>query len=264
MIIFAGIDGTGPLSDVEYAKEFRTSFVNKLYQRHAWNAKYYQRGPSGDGFSTGTRALFMANFVRTRYYVGTNDAFAGYLRQNPEQRIPDNPRTHSERPAVFLCGYSRGGAAAIQAAWHLHEHKIQVDCLILYDAVDRTNTITQTSIPPNVSSCYHAIRNPATMSRPGFGNCGRTSTPATNYVERTFFCTHGGVGGLPWEASNAAGAIDETFGGTTNVTPTTDKLVSQKVFEWMTGHVNSEIRKYTRKSLQQAVVRGHSPQMSEY
>lgn len=268
MLIFAAVDGTGPLSDIAYAKEFSTSFCSRIHAMTCWDKKYYQRGPSGDGVSTGTRGHFMANFVKTRYYIGTEDAFAGWLRP-----MPADPSTREIRPGVFLCGYSRGGAAAIEACWHLQRANIKVDCLILFDAVDRTHTAVDTAIiPPNVLSCYHALRDPATMSRYWFGNCGRKASPGVKYLEKMFFCTHGGVGGVPWPTADAAGAIDEGWSdlafanfahsGATNVTLAVEKLVSAKVWTWMTAHLTAELQSCgariteTQRALQAAAVQG--------
>ena len=232
MLIFAGIDGTGVWNDADYAKEFKNSFVNRISRQPAWGGlSHYVRGPSNDGISTIFKAGGAADFVERCY--------------RSHMAKPE-----AVRPGVFLSGYSRGGAAAISAAWTLQEKGIPVDCLLLFDAVDRTVTISQTAIPPNVSDCYHAVRDPATMSRHWFSNCGRTATKATNYVERVFFCTHGGIGGLPYAKGDAAGAIDEdvdlsftsfAHSGATNVTPAVDNAVAAQVWQWMFGCLGREI-----------------------
>lgn len=159
---------------------------------------------------------------------------------------------------VFLAGYSRGAAGVIEAAWRLKADGVQVHCLLLYDAVDRSATISKTTIPSNVLYCYHAIRDPATYSRSLFGNCGRKATSSTTYVEKMFFCTHGGMGGLPWTTSNASGSIKEKHdismpfsghSGATNVTPAVDRLVSAKVEQWMNNNFNLAIRAWASTAM---------------
>jgi hypothetical protein len=130
-----------------------------------------------------------------------------------------------------------------------------VDCLVLFDAVDRTHTVTSKTIPRNVRSCYHAMRDPYTMSRAWFGNCGRAkSSRHTTYSEKWFVCTHGGVGGVPWAWGGPTNAIEETHGwadwvltrpflqtfneglrgdsGKTNITPALDIHGAQQSWLW--------------------------------
>lgn len=226
MLIFAAIDGTGVFSDKDYAKEFKNSFVNRFSRKAVWAGNsYYQRGPSNDGFSTASKANYAAKYVRDR--VDIQMKIAG-----------------SVQPGVFLSGYSRGAAAAISAAQTLGNAKIRVDCLLLFDAVDRSLTVGRLSIPPNVSTCYHAVRDPVTGSRDSFDNCGRTWTKPTSYVERLFHCTHGGIGGLPYATGGATGAIKEPVGSTTNVTPDMDQAISAKVWMWMDHNFIMAMRIY--------------------
>lgn len=174
------------------------------------------------------------------------------------------------RNRVFIAGYSRGGAAAINASKLLNESKISVDCLLLFDAVDMTVGLDAQYIPNNVKYCFHATRHPATRSRSSWGNCGtQYDTSKTKYTNKMFFCTHGAMGGMPWKSGNSKGFIEEidedlpsartvaVLSGSaalvvyttsyiyhaaskTNVTVTMDRLGSQKVGAWMDSALQTQ------------------------
>lgn len=55
-------------------------------------------------------------------------------------------------------------------------------------------------IPSNVKNAYHAMRDPAVQSRWYFDNCGKTGSK--NLQSKTFYCTHAGMGGLPWSGDH--------------------------------------------------------------
>jgi len=228
MILLAGIDGTGPSDRSEYLTEFAASHVRVLTRTWDKGPAFYSRGPTDLGLQTERLAYFAA----------------GFIMQHVTARLAMNEKT-----GVFLVGYSRGAAAALDACRKLHERKIAVDCLLLFDAVDRTNTVDSTLVPPNVRACFHAIRNPMTRSRAWFGNCGRQceSPGATAYKEEFFYCTHGALGGLPWKEGGLGGLIWESngwlfpevpnqgvpgFWGITAVSPELDALGSQQVRSW--------------------------------
>ncbi|QDG74606.1 LysM peptidoglycan-binding domain-containing protein [Labrenzia sp. PHM005] len=196
MFIFAGVDGTGPDDDTQYKNDFKNSFVNQMGRIGHWQGySYYTRGPTMAGTETGglainTFAVTMANYTRRR------------------------AMSPNKVPAVFLAGYSRGGAAILKTANMLNKANVPVECLVLFDAVDRTTTIgdDDTYVPPNVRTCLHVRRDPSARSRTNFGYCHATpKSPATQYTEKYFFCTHGGVGGTPWteEKYTTLGYIDE-------------------------------------------------------
>lgn len=244
MIILAGVDGTGPDDNVVYAKEFAKSHVKTLYNNWSSTSRFYLRGPMNAGWSTKQRGDAAARFVKEQYRRASG----------PNRKV-----------FVFLTGYSRGGAAVIDAAWTLKGLEIPVAALFLFDAVDRTNTINSAdSIPDNVASCYHALRDPYAFSRNFFGNCGRSASSSTAYKEKIFFATHGALGGCPWKTAGASGAIEETNAwvntadswnpfssrqvsgsnnGETALTPALDAAQSKKVWEWMFAHVTEEVRK---------------------
>jgi hypothetical protein len=231
MILLAGIDGTGTSDDAEYNTEFANSHVRSLTRIWTWRRHgpaFYQRGPGNFGTDTGKRAHFAADFL------------VNYLTMRTAMK---------QRTGVFLAGYSRGAAAALHACRLLHRKNIGVDCLMMFDAVDRTNDLDADLIPANVRVCFHAIRNPMTLSRAWFENCGRQrESGGTGYTEKMFFCTHGAVGGTPWKAGNGVGGlIRESHGwilptrenqgtpgffGQTAVHPMHDSLGSQQVWNW--------------------------------
>ncbi len=193
MIIMTGIDGTGTPDNTKYALEFKVSNVNRAVRGWRDGPATYLRGPTDLGLETKALAATAFNIVHLQRCL------AG-----------------AQKTGVFLTGYSRGAAAAIEACWMLHERSIEVDCLLLFDAVDRTHTLSERvdCIPPNVRACYHAIRDPAALSREWMGNCGRKVRGQTTYQEQSFFCTHGAVGGTPWNKPGRTGGgfIEEDVG----------------------------------------------------
>lgn len=241
--IFFGIDGTGPYSDTEYAQQFAQSYVRQWWNSNLFTSATYLRGPGTDGISTGVSAQRAAAKVAEKV-----------------------ASLHGKRVArVFLAGYSRGGAAVIEAAHHLKVMKITVHGLFLFDAVDRSLTIDKTVIPSNVCFSRHAMRDPAGESRGSFGNCGTSKQGNVNAKAMTFLTTHGGMGGTPW--GNKAvrdGKIDEgddTISGAlrigryatplgfvadqiynyarmTRITPAQEATGSKQVWRWMQGELS--------------------------
>lgn len=235
MIIFAGVDGTsGETGTAEipgsYQKTFYNSFVNRLHRNELveFDDTWYLRGPYTDGFDTAARAEACYNWVKTS--VKFNGA-----------------------KAIFLAGYSRGGAAVIEVAkWLKERDNIKVECLVLFDAVDRTNTLgdpyfRNTRIVDTVSRVIHPKRNQlTTFSRLTFGSCGSRFEDRDRTIEFTsyFFATHGGLGGVPWtEAVNPYLGIPNPtiweFGepGSTHVTPWRDQAGAADVWAWTKPHI---------------------------
>ena len=176
-LIYAGVDGTGPDDDEQYAAAFVNSFVNTIYRLTPTKHKFYKRGPNTAGFQTGPLALDVTSFVLQE--LGKFESGA----------------------KVCLAGYSRGAAAVIRAAKNLDPKP--VDYLVLFDAVDRSFVDAQT-IPENVLEVLHAKRDPKAQSREGFSNCGLSYHPShTHYTLREFNATHGGLGGTPWASDPA-------------------------------------------------------------
>ena len=190
MDILAAVDGTGPYSDAEYQQNFATSFVRTMYSNWHTPHAYYDRGPGLDGTSTGARAKAMAGRASDFY----KSSLFG--------------KTTSVVPRIFLTGYSRGGAAALEAANTLTNMGIPVHALLLFDAVDRSITVSNTTVPHGVRHCRHAIRSSATNSRTTFGNVGRQRHASVDFPhDVSFHCTHGAMGGTPCSEAGPDGFI---------------------------------------------------------
>lgn len=200
---YYGVDGTGPYSDSKYESHFQNSFVNRLGREISWTQSGYERGPALDGIATkpsGTKAA---------------ETVAGWMKvaRNAQQNGT------MTRPAfLVLAGYSRGGAAIIHACNSLKQKGISVDMLLLFDAVDRAiflNDVMQ--VPNNVKRVAHARRDPNTLSRVTFGNCGTSlqgpggDSCSMAYKEKSFAGTHGAVGGVPWTQAQPESSDDKSW-----------------------------------------------------
>lgn len=192
--IYFGVDGTGPRDDGTYAANFHDSFVNVFKREFSWDHAGYRRGPAMEG-------------LRTK---DLGDAAATYVQSQVATALTRS----SIAPFVCLAGYSRGGAAVIRACNQLKEAQIAVDCLLLFDAVDRAVNLSGVDvIPSNVARVYHARRHAEAASRPYFGNCGTSLAKDANkrggglYHEKFFRGTHGAIGGVPWKPEDAAKLI---------------------------------------------------------
>ncbi|MBL8181579.1 MAG: LysM peptidoglycan-binding domain-containing protein [Blastocatellia bacterium] len=235
MIIFAGVDGTSAETGTaelpgDYQRSFHQSFVNRLQRNELvdFDDTWYLRGPYTSGLDTAERARACFNWVKASF-------------------------KHNGAKAVFLGGYSRGAAAVIEVAkWLKVEENIPVECLVLFDAVDRTNTLgdpyfRNTRIVDTVRKVIHPRRNQiSTHSRLTFGSCGGTLEDPSKTVEfyKYFFATHGGLGGVPWTkaAHPTTGLPLPTiweFGEPfpTYVTPARDQAGAMDVWSWTKPHV---------------------------
>ena len=124
------VDGTGPTDEREYAADMAKSFCKQLSESTK-HRSIYERGPHGMlGLDTDEIAHRVAIMVSA---------------------MPKGEK-------IFLCGYSRGGAAVITAAWSVRPREI--DAMFLFDAVDRAEGTMAKTIPANVRVAYHAMRNP--------------------------------------------------------------------------------------------------------
>ncbi|MBI1358071.1 MAG: LysM peptidoglycan-binding domain-containing protein [Acidobacteria bacterium] len=245
MLIFAGVDGTGatPLArfDAGYTPVYQNSHVSKLSRYACWADKtQYDRGPGLLGIETGGLAHSAVNHV-VRYW-------------------------DSSVSKVFLAGFSRGAAAVIESAKILKGYGIPVECLILFDPVDRSYvggvggwsllSGSDTPIVSTVKHCIKVLRHPASASRESFGNCGsRFESPNTKIYPLLVPATHGGVGGTPWPESFVPPGsiyIDEgmvknnplgidigyephEIDGMTRVTPAQDRAGSAASWSFVTG-----------------------------
>lgn len=244
MIIYAGIDGTSSEEDT-YKETFRNSFVNRLYRNElvSFSDTWYLRGPYTSGRDTAVRAEAAYSWVSERWKSGA-------------------------AKAVFLAGYSRGGAAVIEVAkWLKERDGIPVECLILFDAVDRTDTlggwIWNTPIASTVRRVVYPQRNVLlTQSRLSFGNCGfMRESDATAFLHDKFFATHGGLGGVPWTVAcePITGVPTLTIWElgepkATLVTVAADQRGSDQVWSWAKCHIATAYH-----SCQQRLARENPP-----
>lgn len=218
-LIFGGIDGTGVWSDKDYQRTFEFSHVNSLYK--GWNdgPKEYLRGPHATDWKIDSCTRLQAYRIYT---------FVTQCWQNQGKK------------AIFLAGYSRGGAAVIEVSKWLKNDNIPVECLILFDPVDRTGQVglpwQDTPIVDTVRHVIYAQRDPSSKSRESFSNCGtkiqnRSKTKLSyNMISNT---THGGLGGVPWTEPKNGGLIDEGgIDGLTNVTVAQDIAGSDRGRSW--------------------------------
>jgi dienelactone hydrolase len=189
--IVYGIDGTGPNNDSVYRYDFKDSFVRHLCTYWPTTEAEYVRGPTIEGLGTGPKAV-----AATR-------------------RIVDLVKKHrglGHPVRVILTGYSRGGASVVRVARNLRGFSINVDALILFDAVDRSLVIGTDRIPGNVKVAIHARRDPLAMSRQSFSNTATTYELGVDYREKFFFGTHGAVGGARWKEAGKTGYVHEVDG----------------------------------------------------
>lgn len=218
MSIVLGIDGTGPFFDSTYATEFKNSFVRRICPEGNPNKKYF-RGPIGPGGGLPEAIQGGYDFITGR------NGWAG--RDN----------------SILLTGYSRGGLGVLVVANMLKDAKIPVAAMLLFDAVDRHVAYDAPTVPTNVAQVLHIRRSPESGSRISFGNCGTGASAPTVYREVFYNCTHGGVGGTPWEsAGNPNALIHEGFPDNrdTHVTYAQDRQVSAEIW----AYVQPFIQKY--------------------
>ena len=127
------VDGTSHdfffRTDAQYESQFRNSFCYRLATELGQGSARYFQGPKVLGLETSALASRVADEIR---------------------RLPLTEK-------VFLCGYSRGGAAVIAAAKRVNR---PIEAMFLFDAVDRTIDLSTDVIPKNVAAAYNAIRDP--------------------------------------------------------------------------------------------------------
>jgi len=138
---------------------------------------------------------------------------------------------------ILLTGYSRGAAGVIDIAARLQRQKIDVKAMLLFDCVDRHVAIDATFIPTNVRHVLHVMRAPESGSRASFGNSGTHHAASTEYSAAIFYCTHAGMGGVPWPVPAGRSRddfVDEGYpDGRTNTTYAQDALGSSRVWSYV-------------------------------
>ena len=221
MPILVGIDGTGGgtfpgrARNDRYDIDFANSFVSRLCKNKT-NAQY-NRGPVtlGGGLDTAIR-----DGVR-------------FIEQKRGELGADEP--------ILLTGYSRGALGAMVIAQRLQRNNINVRAALLFDCVDRHGDYDSEIVPNNVENIFHVIRNPAANSRHSFGNDAMSYRQPTIYSgPYMFMCTHGGMGGTPWERPHDKkptdlideGASEQFYNSTTAISYQQDANVSRDVWAY--------------------------------
>ncbi|MEY1556981.1 hypothetical protein AB3Y40_15230 [Yoonia sp. R2331] len=242
MDIYFGIDGTGPDDNDTYKTDFQSSHVRQLFEQWHTPLAGYLRGPRWHGTGTPAKSKQGLDWVVEQW--------------EKQQKLATVRSALSAKPTrIFLSGYSRGGAAVIELAYNLNKKGIPVHCMMLFDAVDRSPLENCDTISKNVAMVYHALRDPKAGSRESFGNCGLKHPSKGLPVFRKFFCTHGGVGGCPWDKAGKSGKIEEMstkakIGAVaamgkhladihdfTNVTVAQDKAGALASWQWMQSNL---------------------------
>jgi len=215
--IILGIDGTGVISKSDYKREMATSFVRYIVNRSPARLKKYIQGPWYEGFDMG---LIVD---------------AGYTFINLS--VAAQPKCK-----IYLTGYSRGGAGVIGVAQRLSEKGVNVDGIVLFDAVDRSLAVNSSEIPRNVLRLVHARRHPQANSRGTFGSSGTIWHAPTRTNQAFFWGTHGALGGVPNLAPQGAKSTDlitEYLEPTpSNISYAQDKRCATEVWAWASPHVN--------------------------
>jgi hypothetical protein len=216
--ILVGIDGTGggafptEARNARYDRDFANSFVRRLCRTGNADIRYF-RGPVTLG-------------------GGLVDAV-----NNGYEFVVARKAANPGAP-VLLTGYSRGAAGAVAIAQRLQRASINVQAILLFDCVDRHVVIDAEVIPSNVGYVMHVVRDPKSESRESFSNDGLRYRPPTVYpAAYKFMCTHGGMGGTPWQRGATqlpADFIDEGFpDGMTKITFAQDERVSRDVWSFV-------------------------------
>lgn len=228
MPILVGIDGTGgdlmpgAARDARYDLAFANSFVSKLCKSKP-NAQY-NRGPVGLG-------------------GGLDIAISSGMSFIEQKR-----RTHGANEPILLTGYSRGALGVLVIAQRLQRQNIKVRAALLFDCVDRHGDYDAEVVPNNIENVLHLIRDPKANSRHSFGNDAMSYRPPTKYQgPYTFLCTHGGMGGTPWERPADKkpsdlideGAMEQIYNSTTAVSYEQDARVSGEVWTFAQGFIRT-------------------------
>lgn len=177
--ILLGIDGTGELPDTKYHHEMKHSFVNYITKHTGAKWKQYMRGPAFEGL----------------------DMFA--ISRKGHEFVHLHRELHKDAK-IFLTGYSRGGAAVVEVAKFLARDGVKVDAMMLFDPVDRSLTSSADVVPGNVLQLCIARRKYDTFSRVSFNNCALDWEGPGVPLRRSFWATHGGLGGVPWHREGPA------------------------------------------------------------
>jgi hypothetical protein len=183
------------------------SFVSQCIDRAAVGARtHYGVSPDGPGLNCNSILYGAIRFFEGacsgmgKDYSGMHRHAASRSETMPPQPQATYTGSDSDRPTIFVFGYSRGGYIAMCFCEYLRQVGLGVRYLGLFDAVDRDATMdghyATSVVPTNVQTCYHAIRDPKIGSRPWFGNTGTAMTQADWHLQK-FPGTHAAMGGFP-------------------------------------------------------------------
>lgn len=182
--ILIAIDGTNSVDYTIRSGESargRThgSWVQEFYHQAQADRKAYWPGPTDLGGATGLDCAGI--------YAGAME----WLQRNLREYGVSLRSCVSIDIQLTLVGHSRGGHTVIELCNNL---PIPVNFLGLYDAVDMTAALGDTSVIRNARFTAHARRSPFMDSWSWWGNTG-TSASSGVYRERYFDTNHGGIGG---------------------------------------------------------------------
>ncbi len=219
MPILIGIDGTGggtiPGSkrDARYDIDFANSFVSEL-------CKFIPNAIDG----------------RRPVTIGGGLDIAIY---NSLKFIESKRKELGENEPILVTGYSRGALGTMVVAQRLQRENLKVRAAMLFDCVDRHGDYDAEVVPNNVENILHVVRNPKAKSRHSFGNDAMKYRMPTKYEGPfMYMCTHGGMGGTPWQKPYDKqmtdlideGASEEFYNKTTAVTYQQDADVSRGIW----------------------------------
>ncbi|MBR1155195.1 alpha/beta hydrolase fold domain-containing protein [Bradyrhizobium sp. JYMT SZCCT0428] len=200
MDAIALVDGTGRWWNKDYEQDMARSFCSQIAKLFRGNPNY-RRGPSDEGYRFNEKAAEAVDLLHVARGLGAT--------------------------RLFLAGYSRGAAIALEAAEQLSIRNVQVDGLFLFDPVTRAPTrgsVCAKSIPQNVRFSRTASRSldqalvkkyegvlpmkpynlaalPALRGnpiRPEFGTFTVSPCGTGDHQSKTFKGSHGALGGVGW------------------------------------------------------------------
>jgi hypothetical protein len=144
--------------------------------------------------------MFDVNSCKQSEYYNQRFSNSYYGQSNTQTKIPvlvDVAKKHQSltinEVKIILIGHSRGCLATTVLAKMLSPI-VQVYFMGLYDSVDRNGCLDSTTVE-NVKYVYHAMRNDEMGSRGTFGHSSTRYASDVNYVGKSFYTSHGGIGG---------------------------------------------------------------------
>ena len=201
MDAIALIDGTGRWWNDDYDRDMADSFCSQMRWQFRGD-KYYRRGPSDEGYRFNEKAVeAVQNLARARQLGASR---------------------------LFLAGYSRGAAVALQAAELLAWRGFEVDGLFLFDPVERVpsrgsicakpipqtvkfSRVAHRSLDPTIVKKYEGVLNDSlyNLNLPGLRKIGNPIRPEfgtfkvipcgiSDHQTKTFKGSHGALGGVGW------------------------------------------------------------------